>query len=123
MQRDELSGRVVDAAMEVHRQLGPGLLESAYQECLAHELSLREIHFVREQALPLVYKDIRLDAGYRLDFVVAGRLLLECKSVDAIHPIHEAQVLTYLKLSGIPVGLLLNFNVCLLKDGIRRFVM
>jgi GxxExxY protein len=118
-----LSGRVVDAALEVHRQLGPGLLESAYQHCLAHELALRGIAFTQEQALPVVYKETKLECGYRMDFVVEGQILVEVKSVEALAPIHQAQVLTYLRLSGLKVGLLINFNEHLLKNGLRRLVL
>jgi GxxExxY protein len=118
-----LSAAVIGAAIEVHKRLGPGLLESAYDECLSHELALRSIAFVRQQPLPLVYKAVKLDCGYRMDLVVEGRLLIEVKAVEALHPIHEAQLLTYLKLSGIRAGLLINFNVELLKHGIVRRVM
>jgi GxxExxY protein len=118
-----ITGQVLDAAIEVHRQLGPGLLESAYENCLAHELALRGISFVRQQPLPVVYKDCKLDCGYRLDLIVEGQVLVEIKAIDALHPIHEAQVLTYLKLSGLPVAFLINFNVLKLKDGVRRLAM
>lgn len=120
--RDQLSDAVIGAAIEVHRVLGPGLLESAYEECLCRELTLREVSFERQVPLPVVYKEVKLDCGYRMDIVVSKALVVEVKSVDAIAPIHEAQLLTYLKLSGIRVGLLLNFNVPLLKDGILRRV-
>jgi GxxExxY protein len=122
-ERDPISAEVIGAAIEVHRILGPGLLESAYEECLCHELSLRKIVFERQVALPVVYKGIRLDCGYRLDIVLLGKLVIEIKAVEHLLPIHDAQLLTYLKLSGIRVGLLLNFNVPLLRDGIRRFVL
>jgi len=119
---DELSHRILGAALEVHRTLGPGLLESAYEECLAYELGLRGLPFERQRPLPLRYKEIRLDCGYRLDFLVEGLVVLELKSVDQIIPIHEAQLLTYLRLSHIWLGLLLNFNTRLFKEGIRRLV-
>jgi GxxExxY protein len=119
----ELSGQIIGAAIEVHRALGPGLLESAYQVCLAHELSLRGIPFEREKALPIEYKGVRLDCGYRLDFVVSGKVVVETKAVDALHPVHEAQLLTYLKLTNCKVGLLINFNVRVLKDGVKRMVL
>jgi GxxExxY protein len=119
----ELSGQIIGAAIEVHRALGPGLLESAYQVCLAHELSLRGIPFEREKALPIEYKGVRLDCGYRLDFVVSGKVVVEIKAVDALHPVHEAQLLTYLKLTNCKVGLLINFNVRVLKDGVKRMVL
>ena len=120
---DELSNRVIGCAIEVHRILGPGLLESAYEQCLAFELENAAIPFQTQKALPVVYKKIRLDCGYRMDIVVDNRLLLELKSVEILLPIHEAQLLTYLKLSGIRTGLLLNFNVAVLKNGIKRFVL
>ena len=120
---DELSNRVIGCAIEVHRILGPGLLESAYEQCLAFELENAVIPFQTQKALPVVYKKIRLDCGYRMDIVVDNTLLLELKSVEVLLPIHEAQLLTYLKLSGIRTGLLLNFNVAVLKNGIKRFVL
>jgi GxxExxY protein len=119
----DLTERIVGAAIEVHRQLGPGLLESTYQSCLARELSLRDVAFEQEVALPVEYKGVRVECGYRLDFVVTGAVVVELKAVDGIHPVHEAQLLTYLKLSGHRVGLLINFNVPVLKDGIRRRVI
>lgn len=122
-ERDPITALVIGAAIEVHRVLGPGLLESAYEECLCHELSLRGIAFERQLALPVDYKGVRLDCGYRLDIVLPGKLVIEVKAVEALAPIHDAQLLTYLKLSGIRTGLLLNFNVPLLRDGIRRLVL
>jgi GxxExxY protein len=113
----------IDAALQVHKSLGPGLLESAYEHCLAHELGRRGIKVERQLALPIVYEGERLDAGYRLDLVVDGCVIVEVKSLDALAPIHDAQVLTYLKLSGLRVGLLINFNVILLKQGLKRFVL
>lgn len=121
--RDPVTAAVIGAAIEVHRLLGPGLLESAYEVCLGRELAIRGIDFVRQVALPVKYKGTQLDCGYRMDFVVPGRLVVEVKSVDAIHPVHQAQLITYLKLSQIHVGLLVNFNVLLLKDGVQRFVV
>ncbi len=118
-----ISEAVIGAAIDVHRALGPGLLESAYSECLARELAIRRIPFEREVALPIEYKGIRLDAGYRMDFVVSGRIVLEVKAIEAIDGIHEAQLLTYLRLSGLRIGLLLNFNVELLRDGIVRRIL
>ncbi len=114
---------VIGAAIAVHRALGPGLLESAYQECLCQELALRGIPFQREVPLPLEYKGIRCECGYRLDILVAGAVVVEVKAIEAIAPIHEAQLLTYLRLGGWSVGLLMNFNVVVLKDGIRRRVL
>ena len=122
-ERDPITALLIGAAIEVHRVLGPGLLESAYEECLCHELSLRSIAFQRQLVLPVDYKGVRLDCGYRLDIVLPGKLIIEVKAVEALAPIHDAQLLTYLKLSGIRTGLLLNFNVPLLRDGIRRLVL
>ena len=120
---EELTGEILAAATEVHRELGPGLLESAYEECLCHELSLRGLAFRRQIPLPVTYKGVKLDCGYRLDVVVAEKVVLELKSVEAVSPLHKAQLLTYLRLSGKRVGLLLNFNVALLRDGITRLVL
>ena len=120
---DELSERVIGAAIEVHRALGPGLLESAYEICLCRELNVREIPFACQQPIPVEYKGVKLDCGYRADVVVDSRLLVEVKAVDELHPIHDAQLLSYLKLGGWQVGLLINFNVRLLKNGIRRRVL
>lgn len=119
---EELTREIIGAAMEVHRELGPGLLESAYEECLCHELSVRGLAFQRQVTLPVNYKNVRLDCGYRLDVVVAEKVVLELKSVEEVTPLHQAQLLTYLRLSGKKVGLLINFNVVLLKDGITRLV-
>jgi GxxExxY protein len=115
--------QIIGAAIEVHKALGPGLLESAYEECLCRELAVRSIPFERQRPLPVEYKGTRLDCGYRLDLLVAGRVVVEIKSVSAIEPIHEAQLLTYLKLGGWKLGLLINFNVPVLKDGIRRRIL
>jgi GxxExxY protein len=119
---EELTGQIIGAAIEVHKQLGPGLLESTYQACLCHELELRGILFECQKRLPLEYKGIKLDCGYRIHLLVAGLVIVEIKSVEALAPIHEAQLLTYLKLTGVKVGLLINFNVVVLKSGIRRLV-
>ncbi len=119
----ELSDQVIGAAIEVHPQLGPGLLESAYQACLAHELSLRGILFVSQLDLPLTYKGVQLDVGYRIDLLVDDKVIVELKAVEKVLPIHEAQLLTYLRLLRKPVGLLLNFSVPVLKDGIIRRVL
>jgi GxxExxY protein len=123
MDFDDLSNRVIGCAIEVHRHLGPGLLESAYEQCLAHELSRQGIAYQLQHPLPVQYKEIRLDCGYRMDMLVEDALILELKSVDAIKGIHEAQLLTYMKLAGVKTGLLINFNITKLKDGIRRFVL
>jgi len=117
---NELTGKVIGAAIEVHKALGPGLLESAYEECLCHEFKLRHFPFERQKELPIEYKGMKLDCGYRLDIVVWSRIILELKSCSELQPIHEAQLLTYLKLTGLKVGLLINFNVPVLKDGIKR---
>jgi GxxExxY protein len=118
-----LSSKVIGLAIEVHRQLGPGLLESAYESCLCHDLDQAGIAYQRQAAIPIVYRDIKLDAGYRADLVIDETMIVEIKSVEALCPVHEAQVLTYLRLGGYRSGLLLNFNTLRLKDGMRRFVM
>ncbi len=117
---NDLTGAVIGAAIEVHKILGPGLLESAYEECLSLELKLRGIQFERQEELPIEYKGTKLDCGYRMDVVADNQLILELKSCEGLHPIHEAQLLTYLKLTGKKVGLLFNFNVPILKQGIKR---
>ncbi len=120
MEIDDLTGRVISAAIEVHKSLGPGLLESAYEECLCRELDLRGINYQRQKDLPLEYKGVKLNCGYRLDVVVEAKLVLELKACAELEPIHEAQLLAYLKLTGLKTGLLINFNVPILKMGIRR---
>jgi GxxExxY protein len=122
MDINQLSSKIIGAAIEVHRILGPGLLESAYEECICYELELRRIKFERQKALPVIYKGKRLDCGYRLDIVIENRIITELKSIEKIEPIHKAQLLSYLKLSGQKLGLLLNFNVSVMKDGIVRLV-
>jgi GxxExxY protein len=119
---NELSGRVIGACIEIHRELGPGLLESSYEECLAYELSQMGLRFERQKPLPVAYKAVRLECGYRLDLVVEEELIVEVKAVTELAPIHEAQLLTYLKLSRLSLGLLINFNVPALKQGIKRVV-
>jgi GxxExxY protein len=119
---DELSREIIAAAIEVHKHLGPGLLESAYEECRCRELSLRQLPFERQKALPVKYKGLNLECGYRLDIVVDGCVVLELKAIDDVGPIHEAQLLTYLKQSGLKLGMLINFNVPVLARGIRRIV-
>ena len=119
----ELSDQIIGAAIEVHRELGPGLLESTYQACLAHELSLRGIPFVSQLDLPLTYKGVQPDVGYRIDLLVDDKIIVELKAVERVTPIHEAQLLTYLRLLKKPVGLLLNFSVPVLRDGITRRVL
>ena len=117
---DPLTSVIIGAAIEVHRSLGPGLLESAYETCLAYELRLRKLKVEQQKPLPVFYKDVMLDCGYRLDLVIENKVIIEIKSVNAILAIHEAQLLSYLKLSDYRKGLLINFNVKMLKDGIRR---
>ena len=117
-----LSNKIIGAAIEVHKNLGPGLLESIYEECLCHELNLRGFSIERQKPLPITYKDKLLDCSYRLDIVVEGAIVLELKSCEKIEPIHKAQLLTYLKMSGFSLGLLLNFNVSVMRDGIVRVV-
>ena len=119
---NRLTDLIIGAAIEVHKALGPGLLESAYEECLCHELRLRNIPFERQVDVPVSYKGLQLDCSYRLDICVQKIVILELKSVDALIPIHEAQLLTYLKLTGITTGLLVNFNVPVLKLGLKRIV-
>jgi len=120
---NRISGAVVDAAMKVHTALGPGLLESAYAICLTHELVKRGFKVNCEVPLPVIYDTVKLDVGYRLDLVVEDTVVVELKAVQALAPIHHAQILSYLKLSGKPIGLLINFHVLHLKDGIKRFVI
>jgi GxxExxY protein len=122
--RTEAAARVaVDGAFQVHKTLGPGLLESAYEHCLAYAIARRGLSVQRQVALPLVYEGEKLDAGYRLDLVIDGAVITGVKAIDALAPIHDAQILTYLKLSGLRIGLLMNFNVALLKQGLKRFVV
>jgi len=120
---DRLSNKVIGCALEVHRTLGPGLLESTYEQCLAHELALSGIPFTLQCPLPVEYKDIRLNCGYRIDILVDKKLIVELKCVEKVIGIHEAQLLTYMKLAEIKVGLLINFNVEVLREGIKRFVL
>ena len=123
LREQELTRQIIGAAIDVHRALGPGLLESAYQVCLAHELGLRSIPFEREKPLPLTYQGVELDCGYRIDFLIDQKVVLELKAVDHVLPIHKAQLLTYLRQSGARVGLIINFNVPVLRDGIVRRVL
>ena len=122
MEINQLSSKIIGAAIEVHKALGPGLLESAYEECLFHELGLRRLSLERQKQLAITYKGQELDCGYRLDLVVEKTIILELKSSEKIEEIHKAQLLTYLKLSGLKLGLLLNFNVPVMRDGIVRIV-
>jgi len=120
---NELSKAVIGCAIEVHRSLGPGLLESTYEICLCHELTLQAIPFERQKPIPVAYKGVKLDCGYRADLIVDRRLLVEIKAIDQTSAIHDAQLLSHLKLSGLKVGLLINFNVRMLKEGVRRKVL
>ena len=123
MQNNEISGAVIDATMKIHSALGPGLLESGYAACLKHELIKRGLKVACEVPLPVIYDGVRLDAGYRLDLVVEDTVVVELKAIEALAPIHQAQIISYLKLSGKPIGLLINFHTLHLKDGIKRFVI
>jgi GxxExxY protein len=123
MEINQITETIIGAAIEVHRSLGPGLLESAYQACLAREMALRSLSFQQEMPLHLDYKGLQLDCGYRLDFLVEQSVIVELKTVEALQPIHEAQLLTYLKLAGVKIGLLINFNVPVLKNGIKRMAL
>ena len=120
---EALTSRVIGAAIEVHRQLGPGLLESAYEECLCHELRLNGLSFQRQVGFPVLYKAIRLDCGYRADLIIGGKVVVELKAIDALTDLHKAQLLTYLRISGLKVGLLFNFNSVVLKDNMVRLVL
>ena len=122
MDINQLSSKIIGAAIEVHKALGPGLLESAYEKCLCHELKLRGLSFESQKPVPLVFKGEKLDCGYQLDIVVENTIILELKSCEQIEPIHKAQLLTYLKLTGLKLGLLLNFNMPAMRDGIVRLV-
>ncbi|MFD2564506.1 MULTISPECIES: GxxExxY protein [Aquimarina] len=123
MTEDEISKIIIGCAIEVHRNLGPGLLESAYQECLCYELKKKGLKLHKEKPLPVIYKDIKLDQGYRIDILVENKVVIELKTVEHFTDVHSAQVLTYLKLGGFKLGLLINFHVSLLKNGIKRFIM
>ena len=120
---EEITERILAAAIEVHRELGPGLLESVYEDCLCRELAFRGIEFERQKELPVIYKGIAIDGRFRLDLLVGGSIVLELKSVERLEKVHEAQLLTYLRMSGHRIGLLLNFNVAVLRNGIRRMVL
>ena|SRR5437867_703721 len=122
MTENQVGDMVVKSALEVHRQLGPGLLESTYESCLMYELIRNGVTVESQKALPVVYKEVKLECGYRIDLFVGGKVIIEIKSVDALNDVHMAQILTYLKLSGCKLGYLINFNVKLVKDGIKRVV-
>jgi GxxExxY protein len=121
MELNEITNQIIGCAIEVHRYLGPGLLESAYEECLAYELVKKNLNIKRQQPTPVVYKEIKLECGYRIDIIVENEVVIELKVVDALNPVHEAQILTYMKFSDKKLGLLINFNVTVLKNGIRRY--
>ncbi|MCE2823197.1 MAG: GxxExxY protein [Bacteroidota bacterium] len=120
MSENQLSHKIIGCAMKVHSELGPGLLESSYEACLYYELKNKGLGVIKQMALPLVYNDVKLEVGYRIDLLVENKIIVEVKAVDALNDVHLAQVLTYLKLSGCKIGLLINFNVSSLKDGIKR---
>jgi GxxExxY protein len=122
MHENEITGKIINAGIEVHKALGPGLLESAYKECLYYQLTKNGLFVEKEKVLPLVYEEVKLDCGYRLDLLIENKIVVEIKSIDAINEIHLAQVLTYLKIGNYKLGLLLNFNVVLLKNGIKRII-
>jgi GxxExxY protein len=123
MTDNQITHAIIGAAIEVHKYLGPGLLESAYEECLAHELSLRNLRIERQKPIPVVYKETKLECGYRIDLLVEDEIVVELKAVEGLAPIHEAIVLTYLRLSGHKLGLLINIHVATLKEGVRRFIL
>ncbi len=122
MTMNQLTGQIISAAIDIHKTLGPGLLESAYKECMFYEITQRGLYAEKEKPLPLVYNSVHLDIGYRIDLHVENKIIIEVKSVDSLNNIHLAQILTYLKLSDLHLGLLINFNVSLLKNGIKRVV-
>jgi GxxExxY protein len=123
MEFDLVSKEIIGSAIEVHRSLGPGLLESAYEECMVYELIQRGLSIERQKPVPVFYKEIKLSCGYRLDLLVGGSVIAELKSIDGLAPVHAAQILTYMRFSNIKIGLLINFNVTVLKNGLRRFVL
>src|SRR3569833_797821 len=122
MSENEISSLIIGAAIEVHRALGPGLLESAYKECLFYKLFQKELNVIKEKAMPLIFEEVILECGYRIDLLVENKVVIEVKSVEALNDVHMAQTLTYMKLGGYKLGLLINFNVLKLKDGVRRVI-
>lgn len=122
MEINDLSGIIIGLAIKVHKELGPGLLESAYEECLFYEINQSGLHVEKQKPMPLIYKEVKMDCGYRVDLLVENKLVIEIKSVEALNDIHLAQVLTYLKLAECKIGLLINFNVTLLKNGVKRII-
>lgn len=123
MELNEITKKIIGCAIEVHKSLGPGLLESAYEECLSYELIKNGLKIQRQQPTPVVYKEIKLECGYRIDILVENSVVIELKAVDSINPVHEAQILTYMKFSNKSLGLLINFNVTVLKNGIKRYIL
>ncbi len=123
MEINKITESIIGASIEVHKSLGPGLLESAYEKCLEYELKLRNLKVDRQIPIPVVYKDLHLEYGYRIDLLVENTVIVEIKSVDALHPVHEAQILTYMKFAEKKIGLLINFNVKLLKQGLKRYIL
>lgn len=123
MEFEKITKDIIGAAIEVHRHLGPGLLESAYEECLSYELQQKGYNIERQKPVPVVYKEVKLDYGYRIDILVENHVIIELKSIEAFAPVHEAQILTYMKFAKIQIGLLMNFNVTVLKNGIKRYVL
>lgn len=121
MEINQITEKIIGCAIEVHKNLGPGLLESAYEECLSFELQKAGLKIERQKPVPVIYKDIKLDCGYRMDLLVENTVIIELKTVDAFNPVHEAQILTYMKFGNKVIGLLINFNVTLLKNGIKRY--
>ncbi|RDB06112.1 GxxExxY protein [Runella aurantiaca] len=119
---NDITRRIIGCAIEVHKALGPGLLESAYEECLVYELQRAGLQVLRQKPVPIIYKEIHLEQGYRIDLLIEGLVVVELKSVEILNPVHEAQILTYMKFAEKKIGLLINFNVLVLKDGIRRFI-
>ncbi len=122
MTENEIAHRIVGCALEVHKALGPGLLESAYQECLCYTLQKEGLSVKKEKAMPLIFEDVKLECGYRIDLLVENKVVVEIKSVDALHDVHLAQILTYMKLGNYKLGLLINFNVSLIKNGLKRVI-
>lgn len=123
MEINKITEKIIGCAIEVHKNLGPGLLESAYEECLCYELNIKGLFFERQRPVPIIYKEIKLNCGYRSDIIVENKVVVEIKSIDSIAPIHEAQMLTYLRFANKKIGLLINFNVTVLKNGLRRFIL
>jgi GxxExxY protein len=121
MEINQITEKIIGCAIEVHKILGPGLFESAYEECLVYELINAGLHIERQKVIPVIYKEIKIDYGYRIDILVENKVIIELKSVDTFKPVHEAQILTYMKFTNINIGLLINFNVTLLKNGIKRY--